>query len=100
MFSGGCYFLLAAGFCAVVDVWGFKKCAFPLTVIGMNSIAIYCLVHWIQGFIITSLRTCFGYAWPKVFGETFEPITTGIAVLLVFWLMLYWMYRRKIFLRV
>ena len=100
LFSGGCCFLLLAGFYAVVDVWGCKKCAFPLAVIGMNSIAIYCLVHWIQGFIITSLRTCFGFGWPKVFGETFEPITTGAAALLVFWLMLYWMYRRKIFLRV
>ena len=100
LFSGGWCFLLLAGFYAVIDVWGFKKPAFPLVVIGMNSIAIYCLVHWIEGFIITSLRTCFGQAWPRVFGETFAPITTGAAALLVFWLILYWMYRRKIFLRV
>ena len=100
LFSGGCCFLLLAGFYAVVDVWGFKKCAFPLSVIGMNSIAIYCLVHWIQGFIINSLKTCFGRGWPNVFGAPFEPITMGAAVLLVYWLILYWMYRRKIFLRV
>ena len=100
LFSGGLCFLMLAGFYAVVDVWGFKKCAFPLTVIGMNSIAIYCLTHWITGFIVNSLRTFFGHSWPNMFGKTLEPITTGAAVLLVYWLILYWMYRRKLFLRV
>ncbi len=100
LFSGGLCFLLLAAFYAVVDVWGFKKCAFPLTVIGMNSIAIYCLTHWITGFIVNSLQTCFGHGWPNMFGATFEPITTGAAVLFVYWLILFWMYRRKIFLRV
>ncbi len=100
LFSGGLCFLMLAAFYAVVDVWGFKKCAFPLTVIGMNSIAIYCLTHWITGFIVNSLRTFFGHGWPNMFGTTLEPITTGSAVLLVYWLILYWMYRRKLFLRV
>ena len=100
LFSSGLCFLMLAAFYAVVDVWGFKKCAFPLTVIGMNSIAIYCLTHWITGFIVNSLRTFFGHGWPNMFGKTLEPITTGAAVLVVYWLILYWMYRRKIFLRV
>ena len=88
------------GFYGLVDVWGFRRCAFPLVVIGMNSIAIYCLVHRIEGFIINSLKTCFGHGWPLVFGETFEPMMTGAAALLIFWLILYWMYRRKLFLRI
>ena len=100
LFSGGLCFLMLAAFYAVLDVWGFKKCAFPLTVIGMNSIAIYCLTHWITGFIVNSLRTFLGHSWPNMFGKTLEPITTGAAVLLVYWLILYWMYRRKLFLRV
>ena len=100
LFSGGWCFLFMAGFYALVDLWGFKRCAFPLVIIGMNSIAIYCLVHWIEGFIITSLKTCLGHSWPMMFGETFEPMTTGAAALLVFWLILYWMYRRKLFLRI
>ena len=100
LFSGGLCFLMLACFYAIVDVCGFKKCAFPLTVIGMNSNAIYCLTHWITGFIVNSLRTFFGHSWPNMFGKTLEPITTGAAVLLVYWLILYWMYRRKLFLRV
>ena len=100
IFSAGWCFLLLAAFYCVVDMWNFKWCAFPLTVIGMNSIAIYCLVHLIEDFVISSLKTCFGTEWLKYFGETFVPMTTGAAALFVFWLILFWMYRRRIFLRV
>ena len=35
-----------------------------------------------------------------ILGPPFEPVLRGAAVLLVFWLILFWMYRRKIFLRI
>ena len=41
IFSGGICFLFLAAFCWVIDVKGFRKWAFPLVVIGMNSIAAY-----------------------------------------------------------
>lgn len=100
LFSGGWCFVLLAAFHAIVDVWGLRSCAFPLMVIGMNSIAIYCLTHWIEGFINNSLKTCFGRSWPLIFGETFEPIVSGAGILLGLWLILYWMYRRKLFIRI
>jgi heparan-alpha-glucosaminide N-acetyltransferase len=100
LFSGGWCFLLLGGFYTVVDVWGCRRCVFPLVVIGMNSIAIYCLVHLTEGFVVDSLMTCFGHSWPNMFGEILAPFTTGAAVLLVYWLILYWMYRRKLFLRI
>ncbi len=33
-------------------------------------------------------------------GPPFEPVLQGIAVLLVFWWILYWMYRKKIFIKI
>jgi len=36
----------------------------------------------------------------KLFGETFAPMFQGAAVLLALWLILLWMYRRRLFLRV
>ena len=33
-------------------------------------------------------------------GTGVEPLLRGMAVLLVYWAMLYWMYRRKLFLRI
>lgn len=100
LFSGGLCFLFMAGFYAVVDLHGWKKWAFPLVVIGMNSIAAYSIAHLWDGFITSSFRTHFGSNVFKLFGETFAPMLQGAAVLLVFWLILFWMYRRRIFLRV
>lgn len=100
LFSSGWCLLFLGGFYTLVEVWGRRRWVFPLVVIGMNSIAIYCLSHWIEGFIADSLRTCFGSAWPRILGDAFQPMTRGAAVLLVLWLVLYWMYRRKIFLRI
>jgi predicted acyltransferase len=100
LFSGGWCLLLMAAFYLVVDVWQRRGWAFPLIVIGLNSIAAYCLVHLIDGFIRSSLLTHLGKAPFLIFGKSFENFLLGGASLLVLWLMLLWMYRRKIFLRI
>ncbi len=100
LFSGGWCLLLLAGFYAVIELWGWKRLAFPLVVIGMNSIAIYCLAHLFEGFILKNLKTHLGQDVFKIFGDAYEPLVHGAAVVAVFWLILYWMYRRKIFLRI
>ncbi len=100
LFSGGWCFLLLAGFYSVIDLWGRRKWAFPLIVIGMNSIAAYCFAHLFGGFIHKNLGTHLGYRIFKVFGDVYEPFVHGAAVLLVYWLILFWRYRRKIFLRI
>src|SRR5207248_5442006 len=43
LFSGGWCLLILAGFYAVTDVGGWRRWAFPLVVVGMNSIAAYCI---------------------------------------------------------
>lgn len=100
LFSGGLCFLFLAAFSWIVDVKGYRKWAFPLVVIGMNSIAAYLIAHWFEGFIADSFRIHLGQNLFKVFGSGVEPLMRGMAVLLVYWLMLFWMYRRKIFLRI
>jgi predicted acyltransferase len=100
IFSGGCCFLLLALFYWVIDVKGWRRWAFPLIVIGMNSIAIYVLVHLIDNFIINSFKIHLGQNIFKIFGEGNQTLLSGGAALLVFWLILYWMYRRRIFLRI
>jgi predicted acyltransferase len=100
IFSGGCCFLLLALFYWLIDMNGWRRWAFPLVVIGMNSIAIYVLVHLIDRFIIESFKTHFGQNVFKVLGEGNQTLLSGGVALLVFWLILYWMYRRKIFIRI
>jgi predicted acyltransferase len=100
LFSGGWCFLLLAGFYLLIDLWGHRRWAFPLVVVGMNSIAAYCMAHMFDGFIASSLKTHLGADAFKVFGQPYEPLVHGALVLLMMWLLLFWMYRRKIFLRI
>ncbi len=100
LFSGGLCFLFLAGFSWVVDVKGYKKLAFPLVVIGMNSIAAYMMAHLFERFIISSFRIHLGRAFFQVWGTGHEPLLMGIAVLATYWVMLYWMYKRKLFLKI
>jgi len=91
LFSGGACFLLLALFCWVLDVKLWRRWAFPLVVIGMNSIAAYLIAHWFEHFIASSLQINLRLTW---------PLAQAIAVLLAYWLILFWMYRRKLFLRI
>jgi predicted acyltransferase len=100
LLSGGWCFLILAGFYAVTDVIGWRAWSFPLRVIGMNSIAAYSLDHLIEDFVVKSFHTHFGRGPFATFGPEYAPLVTGAAVLLVYWLILYWMYRRGIFLRI
>ena len=100
VFSGGWCFLLLATFYAVVDVIGWRVWSFPLVVIGTNSIAAYCMSELLRGFITESLQTHLGEKTFQVYSAKFEPLLRGAAGLLVLWLILFWMYRRKLFLRI
>lgn len=100
LFSGGLCFLFLAAFSWIVDVKGYKKWAFPLVVIGMNSIAAYLIAHWFDRFLADSFRIHLGRNTFQIFGTALEPLLLGAAVLLTYWLILFWMYRRKIFLRI
>jgi predicted acyltransferase len=110
--SGGACFLILMAFYAVCDVVSWRAWSYPLRVIGMNSIAAYTLAHCNRDFIAQSLQTHFGRnvvgrVWPdyagnifKFFGPEYEPFVRGVAILVVFWLILWWMARRKILIRI
>ena len=100
LFSGGLCFLFLAGFCWLTEVKGYRKWAFPLVVIGANSIAAYLMAHLWERFILDSFRIHLGAHAFAFFGTEVEPFVRGMAVLLVYWALLYWMYRRKLFLKI
>jgi predicted acyltransferase len=100
VFSGGLCFLFLAGFSWVIEVKRHRQWAFPLVVIGMNSIAAYCIAHFMEDFLITSFRIHLGPNFFQFLGVGLQPLLEGTAVLLCYWLVLFWMYRRKLFLKV
>ncbi len=100
LFSGGICFYFLTVFSWIIDAKGYRRWAFPLVVVGMNSIAAYLIDHLWEDFIVNNLHINLGYKIFQIFGPGLEPLMLGIAVMLIFWSILYWMYKRKIFLRI
>jgi heparan-alpha-glucosaminide N-acetyltransferase len=100
LYSGGLVVLMLAAFYALIEWKGWRRWSFPLLVIGANSIAVYVMSWTIEHFVSSALVRHLGTAPFAVFGPPFEPVLRGAAVLLVFWSILFWMYRRRIFLRI
>jgi heparan-alpha-glucosaminide N-acetyltransferase len=100
LFSGGVCFLFLAAFTFVLEWKRYRRWAFPLVVVGMNSIAAYLLAHLGEDFVGSSLRIHLGDRLFASLGAGLQPLLFGGTILLVYWLMLFWMYRRKIFLKI
>ena len=96
LFAGGLSTLLLAIFYLVIDVWGYKKWAFPFVVIGMNAIAVYVATHLFDFSIIGNV---FVGGLSKCSGSWYAFIQ-ALAALAVVWLILYWMYRKKSFIKI
>ncbi len=100
LYSGGLVILMLAGFYALIDWKGWRRWSFPLIVVGMNSIAIYVMSWTMEGFFRDALETHMGRAISAMVSPTFQPIVFGLLLMSIFWVILFWMYRRKLFLRI
>jgi heparan-alpha-glucosaminide N-acetyltransferase len=100
LWSGGiCFFFLAA-FSWIIDVRSYRRWAFPLIVVGTNSIAAYLIAHLWEDFIVENLHINLGYRLFRIFGTGLEPFLLGLFVMAIYWLLLYWMYKKRLFLRI
>lgn len=100
LFSGGVCFLFLGGFSWVVDIKKQRAIAFPLVVVGMNSIAAYFIAHLCEDFVESSFRINLGMGALNILEDAVEPTVLGALTLGVYWLMLFWMYRNKVFIRI
>ena len=85
--------ILLALFYLVIDVWRFERWAFFFVVIGMNAITIYMLQAFVDFHGVADVL--FGRAESRV-----HPALFAAGGLILGWALLYWMYRRRLFLRV
>ncbi|MCL4385937.1 MAG: DUF5009 domain-containing protein [Actinobacteria bacterium] len=94
--TAGCSLLLLCLFYWLIDYKGYKKWAFPFIVIGMNAITIYIVQGLFDFGIIVNIvvHGFIGYMGP------FKDIFFLICLILLKWLFLYFLYKKKIFLKV
>ncbi len=115
LFSGGYVIALLALFYFLFDILPLRWLAFPLVIVGMNSMAMYMMGQLMRPFArekivrphLTGFIDCLlgtdpvrdGPAYllrDDMFGRLIEPT----AILAVFWLIAFWMWRRRIFVRI
>jgi predicted acyltransferase len=94
---GGYSLILLSVFYYLIDVRGYKKWAFYFKVIGMNSILIYMSGHFINWEYTTNGFFKWLGQWV---GDPWNIVVMAICYVMIKWLFLYFMYRKKIFLRV
>jgi heparan-alpha-glucosaminide N-acetyltransferase len=100
IYSAGWVTLIMAAFVAIVEWRGWKRWTFPFVVVGLNPITLYCMWQLMGGFIRENVKRHISQNVFEIFGEAYSPVLERAIVLLVLWLIVLWMYRRKIFLRI
>lgn len=93
----GISLLLMALFYYIIDIKGYQKWAFFFKVIGMNSILIYMSGRFIDWSYSSDALT----GWlQQLVGEPFNGVIAVIGFVGVQWLFLYFMFKKKVFLKV
>jgi len=94
---GGYSLIMLGLFYYIIDVKGYKSWAFFFKVIGMNSILIYIS----ERFINWEFTTDGLFHWVgQIIGSPFGPVALAICYVGLKWAFLYFMYKKKVFLRV
>ena len=94
---GGLSMLLLAVFYLIIDVWSYKKWTFFFVVIGVNPITIY-LAEKVIGF--GRANEFFFEGISKLFPPAWTPFITAVGYTTIGWVLLYILFRKKIFLKV
>jgi predicted acyltransferase len=98
LFSAGWSLLLLAGFYLLVDVCRLRILFFPFVLIGMNSITIYMIAH--KKFIDFSFLSNFFFGGAiRLAPDPIRPLLGTIGSLLVIFLFLWFLHRKKIYLK-
>lgn len=100
IFSGGICFLMLAFFYGVIDMAGIRRWSYVLMIVGVNSIAAYVIADGFASFIKESLYIHLGRNYDQVFGPGYATLIRGGMILLIEWLILRWMYKKKIFIKI
>jgi predicted acyltransferase len=89
--------LMLASFYLFIDVWGYSKWAFFFMIFGVNSIAIYMMAHLFDFRLIGNLLVG---GMSSLFSANVQDFIQAITALAIMWLIMYYMYIKKTFIKV
>lgn len=97
LYSAGWVLLMLAAFFWLIEVKGYRRWSFPLVIVGMNAIAVYCLANLFDYWIFKVWEKSVGKA---LFSGLYGPIWKSLTAVLSLWLVSLAMYRRRVFIRI
>ena len=102
IYSAGWVFLTLAIFYLVIDVARLRLWAMPLVVVGMNSIAAYCISQLMKPWVRENMNRHLGDNVFNLYGlaRPYEPMIQSGLFLLFVWAVCWWMYRKKVFVKI
>lgn len=101
VFVSGGYSILALALCYwLIDIKRYQKGVLFFAIVGMNPLFIYLFAHVGGANLIKSIFLPFSNALFGWTGELVANIMLSIIVLFYLWYICYWMYKKKIFIRI
>jgi predicted acyltransferase len=99
VYAAGWTTLMLLAFYVVIEVAGWKAWSFPLVVVGVNSIAAYVLGNAFGGWFRSLSGAWVGWL-KEPLGEAWFPVVQHVLFACAAWAVLYWLYRRRIVIKV
>ncbi len=96
--TGGASFMAMGIFYWLIDVKNYTKWSFFFKVIGMNSLVIYYVYHFVD-FRYTAHKLFSGF-YSSFIGQDWVKIIDTFGAMILVWLFLYFLYKNKLFLKV
>jgi predicted acyltransferase len=96
LYSTGWVLLVMLAMVWLFEVKGYRKLAFPLLVVGANSIFVYVIFQLFRRGIDRAVGVVTGRF---DYIGTLAPVAQACATLLVIWYFCYWLYKRNIFIK-
>lgn len=106
LFSGAWVIWILAAFYFLVDLCRLRWLAFPLVVVGVNSIVMYMMGQLMRPWAERTMHTHFAGPAEQLFGsqvlaeDMFGHVIGPTSAFVLFWLIALWMYRQKFFVRI
>ncbi len=106
LFSGGVVMWFLAMFYLVIEIMEVRLLAMPLVVVGMNSIFVYVMSQLTRGWFRTTIPKHLGFIeiepGVSLFSQAYlyAPVVERCSFLAVIWILCWWLYRQRAFLRI
>jgi predicted acyltransferase len=102
VFAGGWTVLFLAFFYLVIEIGGRRRWAFPLVVVGMNSIAAYVIAGAFGNWFARLTGVWVRWLWEHTLAGRLDeaawfPVFQRLLFVAFAWYVLYWFWRRRIF---